>query len=401
MISTPASRALGRRRRRIARQRTPGLLTSLGLLLSAATWLAAADGQDLTRAIRRLGADDFTLRHDASDELLRAGEAALPLLRDAASDSDPEIRYRATDLLLHIERQLLLQRIAEIQSGAPVAGDLPVWDRFTLHLGQERCGRQLLVAMLNSRPQLMLSIGDSNAQERFDQAIADLQNPIRRTSGQSPSLGELAALLFAIAQPECHPSPVDTALLSTHVSSPAFRNAVSGSEVGPSLRSLLVAWIIREETGSPQHRLQVAERHDLPEGLVPAREMLRDMQQGQDLQSALHFTARFAGPEHLPEIEPLLENAQELTSTGGSGGTFTTQVRDVALATVWRIVRQNPAAHGLTGYAEVGGKPKPGSIGFRSEDARERALNAWSSWRKRNVKSHLPGDGAAVEGFSL
>jgi HEAT repeat protein len=63
--------------------------------------------EDLERlkiAVRRLGDDNFELREKASQELLAAGRMALPLLRPALTDPDPERVRRAETCIEDIER---------------------------------------------------------------------------------------------------------------------------------------------------------------------------------------------------------------------------------------------------------------------------------------------------------
>src|SRR5262245_27272851 len=57
--------------------------------------LTGADQDRIQTLIRQLGDEDYAQREKASAELLTLGSAALPKLREAAKDRDPEIAYRA------------------------------------------------------------------------------------------------------------------------------------------------------------------------------------------------------------------------------------------------------------------------------------------------------------------
>src|SRR4051812_20548790 len=57
--------------------------------------LSDADKARLADTVQRLGDDDFDVREKASTELMRAGRRALPHLRLAANDADPERSRRA------------------------------------------------------------------------------------------------------------------------------------------------------------------------------------------------------------------------------------------------------------------------------------------------------------------
>src|SRR6516165_8150979 len=57
-----------------------------------------ADFKKLSQLIPQLGASDFSKRERASADLLQAGQASLPFLKDALNDADPEIVRRARQL---------------------------------------------------------------------------------------------------------------------------------------------------------------------------------------------------------------------------------------------------------------------------------------------------------------
>src|SRR5437762_1759594 len=54
--------------------------------------------------IRQLGHDSFAIREEATSQLLVIGAAAVPSLRQATGDPDPEVRRRAQGCLLQIAR---------------------------------------------------------------------------------------------------------------------------------------------------------------------------------------------------------------------------------------------------------------------------------------------------------
>ena len=55
--------------------------------------------------VRDLGALEYSRRSAAEQELVALGEAVLPVLRDAFEHSDREIRWRAWEAALEIERR--------------------------------------------------------------------------------------------------------------------------------------------------------------------------------------------------------------------------------------------------------------------------------------------------------
>jgi HEAT repeat protein len=73
--------------------------------------LSDDDRAKLLTTIRRLGDDDFDVREQASEELTRAGLAALPILRAASKDKDVEVSRRV---------ELCLQKIHQDQETAKI-----------------------------------------------------------------------------------------------------------------------------------------------------------------------------------------------------------------------------------------------------------------------------------------
>jgi HEAT repeat protein len=65
--------------------------------------LSPAGRKKLAGVVRLLGSDDFQVRRKAYKELLRAGRPAIPFLKQAAKDPDPEIARSAEQLLGRIE----------------------------------------------------------------------------------------------------------------------------------------------------------------------------------------------------------------------------------------------------------------------------------------------------------
>jgi len=67
--------------------------------------LTEAERATLADTIKKLGSDDFEEREQASADLARAGIAALPLLRTALRDTDPEVVRRAERALDTLDRE--------------------------------------------------------------------------------------------------------------------------------------------------------------------------------------------------------------------------------------------------------------------------------------------------------
>jgi HEAT repeat protein len=87
--------------------------------------LSEAELDDLEATARQLGDVDFEMRQQASERLVAAGRAALPLLRPALADPDLEVARRAERCLEEIQQQppaLLLTAAAELLAERRPAG---------------------------------------------------------------------------------------------------------------------------------------------------------------------------------------------------------------------------------------------------------------------------------------
>ena len=75
-----------------------------GVMLAALA-LVWAPQDEVPKLIRQLGAESSSAREKAGRELLRIGEPALPALKKATEDKDPEIATRARRLVEEIQKQ--------------------------------------------------------------------------------------------------------------------------------------------------------------------------------------------------------------------------------------------------------------------------------------------------------
>ncbi|QDT54218.1 hypothetical protein Pan44_22450 [Caulifigura coniformis] len=357
---------------------------------------------DLSHATRRLGSTSFTDRHQAGDTLLRAGASAIPYLRQATESESPEVRFRAIEILQRIELQVLETQKADILSGALSDGQLPAWDRYLQIVDDSPAARRLFVAMLDRSPQLLLSFGTSEFAEQFNREVSEWStsaSPWPRRSGPEGA-EKLAALLLSACQPECDPTPIQAQLISRPAEFSWFQNQVLAGERNATLKSILVAWIQQTGRGSADARLHLAQQYRYREGVVPAREIVAGAATALEIQSALLFLSSFGLEQDIPLVEQLLSNETELQTFQSQrpSDALKTQVRDVALVTLWRMRREHPAKHGMKSYLEQNGAPRPGTIGFQSDEERNLAILHWRVWRKRFVKTDLPLDGWAIEG---
>jgi hypothetical protein len=94
-----------------------GLLLLMPLALAALVFAQAAD--DPAELVKKLGAEDYTVREEAQKKLIEMGEKAVPALEEALKSDDLEVRLRAGRALRAIGSK------PEPQEAAPDAGQQP------------------------------------------------------------------------------------------------------------------------------------------------------------------------------------------------------------------------------------------------------------------------------------
>ena len=118
--------------------------------LAARGWGAEPDAEHVAQLIEQLGAPRFIERQLATESLSSMGLAVVGPVKQATQDRDPEIRFRARQILRtvrHLDRQRLINSfIAGVDVDADA--DLPGWQEFQQIAGTDENARQLYVQML-------------------------------------------------------------------------------------------------------------------------------------------------------------------------------------------------------------------------------------------------------------
>src|SRR5689334_3303005 len=80
-------------------------MTMAAAVLSALLLWQGADDKKVGDLIRDLGADEYSVRERAESDLRKMGDAAIPALREALEDKDPERALRAHRVLESLEKK--------------------------------------------------------------------------------------------------------------------------------------------------------------------------------------------------------------------------------------------------------------------------------------------------------
>ncbi len=226
--------------------------------------------------VDELGSAEFIRRQLATEALTERGLPALDAVKRGTEHADPEVRYRARQVMRvirHLDRQRLINAFASGQD-VDASEDLPGWVEFQTLAGDDAEARSLYVKMLEAEWSFLESVfRDSDAQPnallaRRCQALQDTLR-LRRTV----SVGSIASLLLVATR--------DDVDLSSQPYLMAFcyhrdfdQSMRSGSKRQP-IRALLGPLIARDSVDALLvQRLRFALHYEMQEGLEPARRVL-------------------------------------------------------------------------------------------------------------------------------
>jgi hypothetical protein len=179
--------------------------------------------------------------------------------------------------------------------------------------------------------------------------------------------------------------------LSTFFRQDVFASAM---QVGPQrdiLGKMLGLWIENARSWEGFHAMLLAMQYELPQGLAPAQRLLEsevsDENQAVYRGFALQTFARFGDTSHIPIVEPLLDDASPYGGALNVSGNakYQTQVRDIALATLVHLAKENPQRFGLTRIKPSSSQVfNPNSVAFEDDAQREKAIETWRAFRVAN-----------------
>lgn len=331
--------------------------------------------------VKRLADDRFATRELATSKLIELGIAARPALRAGAAAADREVRFRCNRILAVIEDVDFQRRLAAFAAGMDDAGtDLPGWNRFRDLYGSDGEARALFVAMQRSEPEVMKAIehGPQGVSRVVDMRCAEIQQT-QRILKQPVELGQIAALLFAAGDAEINFDAQSGSALYSFCFQDSFTDAIENSAKKKLLRSLLGAWVERSESWTAYQCLSLAMRYDLKEGLVPAVKVISAPGNQPYLrQNGILAIAKLGDDRHKPLLEELLSDQSHCASQRVNNKNYITQLRDVALAALMIMNKQDPKEFGFD-RIQLNETTMfvTSTVGFENDEQRQQVFDKW------------------------
>lgn len=358
---------------------------------------AADDAQvaEAAKLVEQLGDEQFSVREQATERLMRMGLPSLKAIEQGSRHVDREIRFRCERILILV-RQLEFEKKLEAflnDKGSGSDVEFPGWDTYRKTYGDSRELRLLFVDMHRAEPDLMgaLAKGKAKVVETITTRGAEIQQTMQ-AFGQELPLGTVAAMLFVALAGEADTNQQAANIVYNFCHQQSFRNAITGGKNKDVLRKMLGAWVQRGDEWVSYQGMMMALQYDMPEGLVPAERMLKnDNAQAHMRPYAIVSVAKLGNDTHVPLLEKMLQDQRVCSTWQVNNVNINTQVRDVALAALVHMTKQDFKQYGFDRIQMT--QPylfAPYSVGFDKEDKRAAAMKKWDEFKAAQKKPANP-----------
>jgi hypothetical protein len=365
--------------------------------------------------VSKLASKSFHEREQASRDLQKLGRLALPAITEALHTSaNPEVQMR-TELLLPAARtDDFRARIDCFLADAESKYDhrLPGAKEFFAVTGQSDASRNLFRdIILSSNRDLLLAVGKP---DELSKMIAERKaefvravngglvvigggiQPAQKTT--APNVVDLAAIFFAesmISEKKLGAQAGYQAVNLLH--QPALKASITSGGEKEAVLAILTKWAdTREEPQTIYYGMSAFRTVQPSLGVKMALRMI-DTKGGTPFHRGMAITlvGQFGNAEQRAALLPLLKDETVITPGGavGVGGKrIAIQARDIALAMLLTITKQDVADYGLTYRYKA--NPANDALKYNymahffdgddAEKKREDAMKKWDDWHAKN-----------------
>jgi HEAT repeat protein len=340
--------------------------------------------------VRQLGDEQFALRERAMTQLIEMGLTAHKALQEGRHHADREIRYRCERVLGIVEELDFQRRLAAFVTGHSDGHDLPGWRRYRERFGDDGDGRALFVEMQKAERELMEAIENGpHGVTRVAETRAALLQQSQQTAGQAVSLGSTTALLLAAGDESVRLGLTTCSHLYQFCCQPPLNDAMRERSKERILRRMLGDWVKNSDGMAAYQTLFLAMRYDLKEGLVPAVRMLKNPgEQPFARQNAILAITKLGDESQIELLESLLEDASRCSAQRIDNITYETQVRDVALASILILRKEDPKKFGFD-RIQINDSTAfiTSTVGFETDDKRKQVFAKYQELKFRDKGS--------------
>jgi hypothetical protein len=336
------------------------------------------------RLVQQLGDEQFAVRERATTQLIRMGLPARKALEAGRTHPDREIRFRCERILSIVDELDFQHRLEAFAAGRSDGRDLPAWRVFRERFGDERGSRELFVEMQEAEQELMRAVdaGPQGVSRAVDERCQKLQMT-QRAGGEPVGLGSIVALLFAASDENINLGMQACSVLYTLCRQPTMAEAMNDRDKQQILRPMMGQWIEHSQGWAAYQTLFLAMQYGLDEGLRPALTLLENPgEQAYARQQAILTVAKLGDVSHVPQLEAVLDDQTRCSAYRVNNITYETQIRDVALAAILILRKEDPKKFG---FGRIQTNPTTvfatNTVGFENEDRRKQALAKYRQFR--------------------
>jgi hypothetical protein len=356
----------------------------------------------IQRWVDDLGADAFSVRQSAAEQLLSAGLSARGALQELVDCPEPETRAAARRLVALIDRAEFQQRLSAFAADTDgrLGLTLPGWERFRERVGGDAASRRLFVEMHEREAALLASGFGTDPQSIDDRWQARLNRLVQWQSAvalgsEPPSIGSCAAIIFMGAAGEMELSDRSTLLVDSLVQQPPARDHLQTGEFRDAFRRLVVAWIRdcpNQNEELLKRRLSFASANQFQEVVPWALTVAAGKDEYARYQPATRATAillvgQLGKPQHIDALEPLLTDRAVCSMIGPGRPGTNVQVRDVALMVMLHLAGERLSDYG---YMDTFLQPQQllqfPPVEIAGGERRDEAIAKWRAWRARQKR---------------
>lgn len=389
------------------------ILSVLTLLLCLTTWQPCiGDESQLSAeaAVRKLGANSFLERENASQQLILMGTQAESALVAAENGSDREIQDRARQVLRLIREKSRADLLAafqktkspDVDANQTVAKNLPDknlpgWSEFVERFGDSAASREIYATILRAEWDLIADCVSTDDFQRRNRLMKHSHDNSRRgVYSYNSEAGTALALFFVYAQYPESPGPKLHQTLFQYMGNPHVKEKLtSGSQNKAArdlVRELVGDWVIAVSEpelnvrNAPLLALQQARIYGL---VKPSRVIAQRVLENKDSlpvikRNAIESIVLRDDRSQVGLIEPYLDDKTVLSTSK----LRIVQLRDVALASVMHLKGHDLNAIGakLRPPSSTRNAFEPQSIGFITEGDRKKAFETFRKLEEKKAE---------------
>lgn len=332
--------------------------------------------------VKQLGRSDYAIREQVTSELRQLGAAALGPLAEAVQSSDPEVRYRATQLaseISHISFEKSLERFLENPAAFPDAS-FPGLKRFREIVTPNKEAYRLFAEM--QRVDKEIFEASSLPADAYSKAIGQhmliLDEQFSHNAKPSTQSVRICALLFVITDRKLVLSRDAVGDIYQYLKRSAFASGLERSPWRQTMKELLQAWVVKPNTPGAHHRMLLARSYKLPNTIEAALASLGQSTNPSEIAYALLVVGNSKEQKHIAKLSQLLTNK---TCFKNTRPVCRLQVADVALLSLIVLTDQDPRDYNFRHLSKRHDLPYyVQSAYFDTEADRQAALNKWKEY---------------------